>query len=581
MTRMFPPSIPPKTTRGEADMFERIRDAPRSDEYICLHSVGVASHERKAYAEADFVVVGPEGVFCIEAKGGEVKRRNGVWLIGPAGSNYTSIEGPFAQSQGTVAPLRRYIEQKLGLKRSDFVMGWGVAFPHIIFDEESPEWDLKVVYDQRDQNSSFVDYLRRLEDFCRSELTRLGRAQPPKLSPTRIEQIREALRGDFQVTPTVRGLIADSKRDLASLSAAQFKVLDWALNECNPQIICDGAAGTGKTLIAVEAARRLSVQGDKVLLLCFNEQLSRFLSLDAKEGGDTERVSTVHRFMVELIRQAGLGGQLNAASATGAEFFNERVPALFEKAAGVLLEEERLPQFDVIILDEAQDVLNTAVMNCLDLILKGGFRSGRWLLCLDSANQSNVYQRMSAEVLAYLRSLKPAQFLLTENFRNPKNLVREMCMLTGTARPDCMRMLPSNVDYRTFRSAKEEGQKLQALLVDLIREGVRPGEITILSARKRDDALVTRNPPGAGFKICHLEDEQGPCPVDAVSAASVSAFKGLENEVIIFTDVPALEPVSDWGRSMLYVGMTRVRAKLYLIVEEAFLNARERCSVEA
>ena len=66
------------------------------------------------------------------------------------------------------------------------------------------------------------------------------------------------IRGDFDAVPSLGGLISESVRELVSLSPDQFKVLDFALNQNNPRIICDGSAGTGKTLIALEAAGRFA-----------------------------------------------------------------------------------------------------------------------------------------------------------------------------------------------------------------------------------------------------------------------------------------------------------------------------------
>ncbi|MNY45925.1 hypothetical protein D3C86_1810630 [compost metagenome] len=84
-----------------------------------------------------------------------------------------------------------------------------------------------------------------------------------------------------------------------------------------------------------------------------------------------------------------------------------------------------------------------------------------------------------------------------------------------------------------------------------------------------------RHPPEIGKAICHVEDA-AVCSPDAISASTISGFKGLENEIIILTDVPALEPLTDWGRAVLYVGMTRARSKLFMLVDEAYLDARTR-----
>lgn len=576
MTRMYPPRVSAKAKRAERDMFEYIREAAGSQDYHCLHSLGLAEHEKKEYAEADFIIVGPAGVFTIEAKGGHIERTAGVWTIGWPGSSYASNEGPFEQSEKTTYPLRKYLQRELGIARNGFLLGWGVAFPHVTFTIRSPEWDNAVVYDDRDVAMSFVRYIERLERHFLQRRKTLNRPMPPRLNEARIKEIVSVLRGDFELVQTVRSLIGDSRRELASLSAAQFSVLDFALNDHNPKILCDGAAGTGKTLIAMEATRRLAAEGKKVLLLCFNTQLSRFLASDAIEAGDAVKISTVHKFMVDLIRRGGFDQQLRSASAAP-DYFASIVPGLFEKAAYALIEEDELPQYDVIVLDEAQDVLNGPIMNCLDLVLSGGFRSGRWLVFLDTNLQSKIYIRMDEQVLEILRSYGPSEFVMRDNYRNPKAVITELCGVTGADAPVCRRALRSTVDYRVFVNDREEGQKLKALIIELMRDGVAPGSISILSGKTRDEACVTRHPPDVGQSICHIEDETGHCPIDAISAASVSAFKGLENDVIILTDVPQLDPLSDWGRAVLYVGMTRARSKLFMLVDKDYLDARSRC----
>ena len=56
----------------------------------------------------------------------------------------------------------------------------------------------------------------------------------------------------------------------------QSAVLNF-LDEQRTAVI-NGAAGTGKTLVAVEKAKRHARRGEKVLFLCFNSQLKDYLS---------------------------------------------------------------------------------------------------------------------------------------------------------------------------------------------------------------------------------------------------------------------------------------------------------------
>ena len=44
----------------------------------------------------------------------------------------------------------------------------------------------------------------------------------------------------------------------------------------NPRCLIEGAAGTGKTVLALEYSRRQVKKGNKVLLLCFNRLLGEW-----------------------------------------------------------------------------------------------------------------------------------------------------------------------------------------------------------------------------------------------------------------------------------------------------------------
>jgi hypothetical protein len=181
---------------------------------------------------------------------------------------------------------------------------------------------------------------------------------------------------------------------------------------------------------------------------------------------------------------------------------------------------------------------------------------------------------MDENVLARLKSFGAFTVQLNENFRNPKNIVNEMCAVTGAYKSIRRRELPSNVEYRAYANEKEQAKKLRALLVELLRAGVQPRHITVLSAKSKDHACVILYPPDIGKPIYFLDSESSQCPEDVVTAATISGFKGLENELIILSDLPSSAPLSDWARSVFYVDMTRPRTKLFALVDRMFLEAR-------
>src|SRR5438105_1281638 len=106
--------IPQTVRRGtssdaERKLFRVIRD-DLSDEWTVLHSLGLAGHERKPWAEVDFVLIGPPGVYCLEVKGGRIRREAGRWFFTDrAGRTTEKGEGPFEQVGGASAALAGHL----------------------------------------------------------------------------------------------------------------------------------------------------------------------------------------------------------------------------------------------------------------------------------------------------------------------------------------------------------------------------------------------------------------------------------------------------------------------------------------
>ena len=575
MTAMIPNLRPPKATRSETEVFGLIKNAAGSESYFCLSSLGIARHDRKDYGEADFVIIGPAGVFCLEVKGGEIHRRMGTWEIGWPGKSYFSTEGPFRQAQGCRWPLAREIGRRLNCDfRKAAVVGWGVVFPDVEFSLADPEWSNEVVYDLRDKSRSFIEYVHRLEAFVRARLDHLGRLQPPRLSEARVREIVHSLRGDFDFVQSIRNQISDSGRELVALSAQQYQVLDLALNSKNRRLICDGRPGSGKTLIAVEAARRLAGEGRQILLLCYNRHLATALRRVLHDSTNVS-VFGVHEFFESVILTAGLAEELRAAKLDpdrDALFFRH-YPAIFERACEYLLDDDNLPQFDALVVDEGQDFLTAHVFNALGLAINGGITHGTWAIFLDSDFQANVFERMNSSVLRHLDTLASAYLTLADNFRNPRSVVREACAITGASRQNCRREFDAPVEYLTFSGSEGQVLKLSNTISQVLGEGVGPDQVTVLSLNKQTDSCAFMLSKTGQHRLKFL-GEAADSAIPAITACSVSAFKGLENEVVILTDIPRLSTMTKWQRAVMYVAMTRARSRLFALVDKTFVTER-------
>lgn len=580
MTRMLPSKISKKANSGETRIFEAIRDCKDTDGWYCLHSVGIARHERKRYAECDFVLITDSGVFCLEVKGGEVRRQEGTWIIGWPGKSYESKEGPFKQCQSAMQALIKELRSAKGLAfKNQIMFGWGVVFPDIDFIEMDPEWDLDVVYDRRDHQRPFSDFVARLAKYTDKNEKTHGRKFPESINLTTRLSIVDEFRHDFALVPLLGDVLSESREELVKLSDAQFNVLKYALNSANARTLCPGAAGTGKTLIATEAARRLGELGKKVLLLCFNGLLADQLSRAPQIDHSKVLVKSLYRFMRGEIAAAGLDHELaerERSAESRDEFFKGALPELFETA---LLERDPIGDdmhFDALIIDEGQDILHSPVIDALGLLVAGGWNEGQWIVFFDPDLQSEVYGRFDESVLKNLSAQNAVVLPLDENFRNPEPIVEEMVRLIGIEKPICRRNLPVRMEYRTFSDINKEREQLSQLLDEVIGAGVIPNDICVLSALRKDDSCIQRHKSHLGVAVTYLENGL-PMTIapGSIVAATISGYKGLESEVVILTDMPGLSAAArEWNRSMWYVGITRCTTKLFAIVSDEFLKHR-------
>jgi superfamily II DNA or RNA helicase len=149
----------------------------------------------------------------------------------------------------------------------------------------------------------------------------------------------------------------------------------------NPRVFFEGPAGTGKTMLAIESARRGKAENRHLLFLCFNRLLGLWLRNQTTALSPDVNVGTLHRHMLEV-------ANLEPPAHTNNNFWEKELP---ERAIEQLLKENTdRYMFDELILDETQDLLRPQYMDFLDLSLKGGLAAGRWR-CFGDLERQTIY----------------------------------------------------------------------------------------------------------------------------------------------------------------------------------------------
>lgn len=510
--------------RAERRVFEALKRIDFEEGSTALHSLRLSEHQYKREGELDFVIVAPSGVFVLEVKGGEIYRdEHGVWhFVDRWGNDHKKHEGPFEQARSGMYALRNALFRQFGddLRRL-LTYGFGVIAPDARLAAPTPEWDPRELLDKENfrTDADLDRFLRSLRDFYQAK-----KANPTRLSPKLIERIVEFLRPRFDRVPSLIRRLDELHEAQESLTREQYAYLDAASE--NPRILCTGGAGTGKTFLAMEVARREAGAGRSVLVTCRSVSLCAFLRRRLKD-------------------EAGV-------LVVPAERLVE-----FDEA-----------KFDVAIVDEGQDLLTLPFLTALDGCLKGGLDGGRWRFFYDANRQSGFYEEPVPEALDILLQAHPARVRLTRNCRNPLPIVRKTQAYTGGDLGIPASGEGPDVDILYAKDSTDAVGMLQLRLRELFRDGVEPGAVTILSSRPFADSSAARLPEDFRRRIRPLDEATAPdFPFPAVTFSSVANFKGFENDVVIVTDIDknALYPSAE---NVLYVAMSRARVCLLMILPD-------------
>lgn len=557
MARMIPSVISPEIkSNAERKIFEWFRDDPETEGWVVLHSLGIANHRTVLYGELDFFVIAPKlGVFALEVKGGRVSCNEGIWsFTNKYGKTTSKARGPFAQANEGMFSLIDAIKLKFGQRHrlSNLLFGTGVVFPDIEFQVDGTEGEQWQVFDMRD-GKSVSNYIRRLSQNAKRKWEEQFGYFPKEKMPDAkdVKELTTMLRCNFDKVMSLGKKIAYAEESLVALTEEQFRCLDQL--EDNPRCLIRGAAGTGKTLLAIEEVKRSVALGQKVAFFCYNSMLANWLKQLFESVAPEMQpafVGTIHSWLLQAANSAGEKIRLDVDELD--EFYKKELPLLALDALDL-----NPVSYDKIVIDEAQDILGSDSFEVLDAVLKGGLERGKWAIFGDFTRQA-IYQNADKvdEMIERLDNRTSfIRFKLKINCRNTKFIGDEIKCITGfdSGAYIWSKIEGIPVEHKIFNSQDEQMQHLENLISKLCADGISFENITILSPYKRKNSVV------AGVSNLLVRDYT-PQVEGKVTFSTIQAYKGLENTVIIMTDIESFE-----HEQLMYVGLSRARSGLFIL----------------
>lgn len=559
MAKFFP-NIPPDPIKSvaESKLFRALKSL--SDEWCVLHSVYMHKHAYKRSGEADFLLISPRVIMVIEAKGGRVYAENGAWCFMNRNGNIdVKKESPYQQAESAWHALKILAEDNNDIKPliNKLAHGWGCYLPDCEIPHEdvsSRAWPPLMICDSRRIASKSMDkIILEMSEFTLLKDTKIAKDNhwriPTTLTSQEFEKVVSFFRINFNSIPSMTSDIEFSDEQFVKLTRDQGDAL-WSMEDVR-RLMVHGPAGTGKTLIAQSKFNTIisSEEKKRVAFVCFNTLLADYLCslnmLKVKPG--VSFVGTIHGLLREYSPALKANPEDHEGCVRDLKSWSEK---------------NKESQFDVLIIDEGQDILaQPKLCEALGYLLKGGWDDGEWVWFEDRA------QSVLKQGNATFEPPKQISFKLNKNVRNSANIAEfSNKFITNPAIPS--EIFGHTVKSQLHSAADEKGRylELESQINNLIKVGFRPQDIVVLDYAGKNEYLAEIKSI-AGFKAYSWTTT----PRESIIRYStVRKFKGLEAPAIVIYNVSGTIEKDD---PLFYVASTRAKISLTVIcTQEALVS---------
>ena len=328
--------------------------------------------------------------------------------------------------------------------------------------------------------------------------------------------------------------------------------------EGNSHLLIEGGAGTGKTLLATDFARRKAVAGERVLYLTFNKNLSN--NINNKIGAqDNLKIINIHALFGEYVPV-----DTGRMTENPQRYFGDELPEkFFNWISGLPENEVNLLKYDLLVMDEGQDIIKPIYLYSLDILLKDGFEKGKWAIFYDE--KQNIYNPEYADGMELLESYNSTKFQLFMNCRNTVQIGTYSSKVSGIEIRDYLQANGEEVQKKSYVDESDFKIQIKEIVKMLRAEKIMLSDVVFLSPKKYANSLLH----AIGFEVNELGDNYNPRSV-LPKFATIQGFKGLDEKIVILVDVDAILPQNI--SKLFYIAATRARLLLYVVASSNFLD---------
>ena len=448
---------------------------------------------------------------------------------------HTLDEDPFHQAKDEMRSLVEILEQLPGWRWWRPSYGYGVAFPDGRYTRDAhPAARADWVIDGDD--------LDRLAERV-SEIMRIWRRPGRRFGAEGMEALQQALGLRVEIRAPLLLSFQEEDRKIVELTEDQTYVLSYVTKRRRAAIV--GRAGSGKTTLALQVAKRLASGGNRTLLTCFNWRLAEHLQENAAQTPNIEIIA-FHGLCRKVAEEAGIPVPPEPPDPGEQSSYYETVlPDLLAEASTHLG-----PRYAAMVVDEAQDFLPGWWPKLLSLHRE----PDTGYLFLFSDSNRNLYSGGPPE------DLVDTTLSLPGNLRNTKH-IHEFVSVFYRGEESSSGRGPSGraVEILGYRNDDDLARLLALVLKNLEGEGVPLEDIAVLTPTRAVRSALRKRGSVDGYQF-----STDPLP-GKVFVCTVRGFKGLERPVVILAE---LDDQKGDLANYLYVGGSRARNQLIVLATE-------------